>query len=105
MAIPISLSLAPKEITRLLKPIIGILRKIGLRILIYLDDLIIVNQDSQNFIQDWELTLAFADDGVVINWEKPGLQPSRSRKYLKFQFNSQTMTLFLLDLLSCAEKC
>ncbi len=57
----------------------------GLRVLIYVDGLIILNQDSQNLIQDRDLTLWLLQMmGFVINWEKSALQLAQSRKYLSF---------------------
>jgi len=98
IVMPFGLSPAPREFTRLLKPIVGILRRLGIRVLIYLDDLIIMNQDRQSLITDrnsalWLLQMM----GFVISWEKSALEPTQNLEYLGFLIDSQKMTLSLPD--------
>jgi len=95
-AMPFGLSPAPREFTRLLKPIVGILRKLGIRVLIYLDDLIIMNQNPQDLIVERNSTLWLLQMmGFVIDWEKSALKPTQQLDYLGFQINSRNMTLSL----------
>ena len=54
---PFGLTSAPREFTKRLKPEVSILRKIGLRLIIYLDDIIILNQSSQALLRDRDSAL------------------------------------------------
>ena len=43
--LPFGLSTAPRAFTKLLKPVIAILRSSGIRIVIYLDDILVMHQE------------------------------------------------------------
>jgi hypothetical protein len=42
--LPFGLASAPRAFTKLLKPVVSVLRQMGLRIIIYLDDILIMSQ-------------------------------------------------------------
>ena len=45
--LPFGLSSAPRVFTKLLKPVVGFLRQIGCRLIIYLDDMLILHQNRE----------------------------------------------------------
>jgi len=95
-AMPFGLSSAPREFTKLLKPVMSILRRLGIRMLIYLDDIIILNQDPVSLIKDRDSTIWILQNlGFIISWEKSHLTPSQKVEYLGWLIDSQSMNLSL----------
>ena len=96
ISVPFGLSPAPREFTKLLKPVMAILRKLGLRILTFLDDIIILNQNQDILIQDRDSIIWLLQHlWFIINWEKSSLSPSQRVEYLGLIIDSETMTLTL----------
>ena len=82
--------------TILLKPVVSFLRRIGFRLLIYLDDLILMNQHAETLIMErntclWLLTHL----GMLINWEKSISEPCQNLDDLGFVVDSLRLTLSL----------
>jgi len=93
---PFGLGSAPRLFTKILKPAVSFLRKLGIRLIIYLDDCLILNQDKLRLLQDRDTTLWVLQMlGFVINWEKSSLVPVQSLEFLGFQVDSVAMTLTL----------
>jgi len=93
---PFGLGSAPRLFTKILKPVVSFLRRIGIRLIMYLDDCLILNQDQDRLIRDrdtalWVLQML----GFVINWNKSSLIPTRCLEFLGFQVDSTTMSLLL----------
>jgi len=94
---PFGLAPVPRLFTRLLKIPIGLLRKMGYRLMIFLDDLIILNQDpeklkGQGVSALWLLQIL----GWKVNWTKSILRPCQVMdSYLGFIVNSIKMQLLL----------
>ena len=94
--LPFGLSAAPRAFTKLLRPVIGLLRRLGFRLLIYLDDIILLNQLKGQLEQERDSTLWLLQRlGFIINWDKSVLSPSQQVVYLGFQIDSTKMTLAL----------
>ena len=53
--LPFGLSSAPRVFTKLLKPVVGFLRQIGCRLIIYLDDMLILHQNREQLHQITQL--------------------------------------------------
>lgn len=85
---------APRIFTKLLRMPITILRKINIRIVIYIDDMLIM-ADSQHKIEQTRDTTLFLlqNIGFVINWEKSMLKPAKTIEFLGVQIDSVKMTL------------
>lgn len=85
---------APRIFTKLLRMPITILRKINIRIVIYIDDMLIM-ADSQHKIEQARDTTLFLlqNIGFVINWEKSMLKPAKTIEFLGVQIDSVKMTL------------
>lgn len=91
---PFGLSPAPCLFTKILKPAVGVLRQSGMRLVIYLDDIIILNESRDGALQDLDTTnLLFSSLDFVINWEKSVREPSRSMEFLGMIIDSVTLSL------------
>ena len=76
--LPFGLSIAPRVFTKVMKAPISILRTWSIRLIIYLDDILIVNQTHRETQQDTELTIALLQHlGFVINMKKSILAPTQ----------------------------
>jgi len=84
-SLPFGLSSAPKVFTKILKPVVGFLRRIGIRMLIYLDDVLLLNQSRETLSRDRNrnTTLWLLQSlGFMINWQKSMLTGSQTIEYL-----------------------
>jgi hypothetical protein len=65
------LSSAPWLFTKILKPVVTLLRKLGIRLTIYLDDILILNTSAEGVRRDYILTVSILGKcGFLINMEK-----------------------------------
>ena len=89
-------SLAPRVFTKIFKPVIAYFRFLGFRVIIFMDDLIlIVSSYDERLQQLGVLKPTFCDLGFTVNVEKSQLVPVNEIMYLGFIINSITMTLQL----------
>ncbi|KAM4795634.1 uncharacterized protein WCC33_000698 [Rhinophrynus dorsalis] len=94
--LPFGLSSAPWCFTKLLKPVVAFLRSRGVRLIIYLDDILIMSQDRRSLIIHAEWTLHLLMDlGFLINWTKSHLVPTRQLEFLGFVVDSSQASLKL----------
>ena len=92
--LPLALAPAPLYFTKLLKPVVALLRRLGLRMIVYLDDIIVFNQTREGILRDRDSTLWLLQHlGFLINWKKSVLDPSHCMEYLGFVINSLEMNL------------
>jgi hypothetical protein len=86
----------PRKFTKLLKPVVGLLRRLGIRLIIYLDDMLIMAASRQELIKHRDTVLYLLQVlGLVINGKKSQLIPTQEIEFLGFCINSITM-MFLL---------
>ena len=92
--LPFGLSSAPWVFTKTTRPIVTVLRTLGLRMIIYIDDILIM-ADSQAMAREHTATLIFLLEnlGFIINYPKSLLDPTQEIDYLGFTINSKTMEL------------
>ena len=94
--LPFGLSTAPFTFTKLTKPAIRVLRQVGVRIVVYLDDMLLTAQSEYQLLQDVATTMwLLVALGFIINLPKSVLMPSTQLEYLGFLINTQTMTIAL----------
>ena len=94
--LPFGLSSAPYTFTKLLKPAVALLRKLGIRCILYLDDMLIMAQSKTALLEH----LAMAIDllvslGFIINLDKSVIKPTRLIEFLGFLLNSISMSISL----------
>lgn len=71
---------------------VAILRRVGVRLVIYLDDLLILNQTREGLIKDRDSTQdILLNLGWVINWKKSVLDPTQILEFLGFKQDSSNM--------------
>lgn len=72
------LASAPRDFTKLMKPAIGLLRRLGMRMIIYLDDMLMMNEDQQALLEEGKTTCYLLQClGFVINQEKSEMSPKQ----------------------------
>ncbi|KAI8488054.1 hypothetical protein Bbelb_341720 [Branchiostoma belcheri] len=94
--------------TKILKPIAAQLRALGVRLVIYLDDILIMAQSADLCREHTALTRSFLENlGFVVNLEKSQLTPSQTREFLGFTICSVKMEVLLPDqkVLKIVDRC
>ncbi|KAK4006475.1 hypothetical protein OUZ56_011629 [Daphnia magna] len=82
--------------TKLLKVVMAVLRKEGIGLVVYLDDILIVNASKRNLSPDIKNIVSLVQSlGFLVNWTKSVLQPSQILEYLGLMVNSKRMSFAL----------
>ena len=96
--LPFGLATAPRLITKVMKPVVALLRRAGIRLIIYLDDLLFMNQSKEGLKLDMATAQYLLENlGFVINFEKSHFIPTQQLEFLGLIVNTQDMTLLLPD--------
>jgi ribonuclease HI len=94
--LPFGLNVAPYIFTKLMKPVLGIIRKQGILIVCYIDDIIIIANTRDECLSQINFVLSTLKNlGFIINWEKSNLTPSRQCKFLGFIIDSARFRITL----------
>ena len=94
--LPFGLSSAPRVFTKLMKPVVSLLRRQGVRCIIFLDDLLVMQQTQSSLRRTTLDVLTLLQVlGFRINREKSGLTPTRLIQYLGLVVDSTQMTISL----------
>ena len=87
---------APMIFTKLLKVLIALLSRINVRIIIFLDDMLLMAQTLKGSLQAKETLIFLLQNlGFVINIKKSQLTPVKEIEFLGLVINSVNMTLAL----------
>ena len=92
--LPFGLATSPREFTKLLRPVVALLRQRGVKLHVYLDDWLIhadTPQQAQLQAQTTISVLQFL--GWIINYEKSDLTPSQDFQFLGMQFIFRQFTV------------
>ena len=94
--LPFGLSCAPWVFTKITKAVAAVLREMGVRIIMYIDDMLIM-ADSETLLRDHVKGVVYLLEnlGFVINFPKSLLEPKRAIDFLGFQVDSLSMELKL----------
>jgi len=96
--LPFGLSSAPRVFTKLLKPVLMHLRHQGIRLIMYLDDMLVMTQSRTELEQQLgQITSLLEMLGFVVNREKSQLQPVQRIQYLGFLIDSQDRRILLSE--------
>lgn len=88
------LSVAPRVLSKLMRYAIEPLRKLGIRMVYYLDDLCVVAKTKEGMKTNTQTILDHLQKlGFLINWEKSQLDPKYTQEFLGFKFQTQSMTI------------
>ena len=87
---------SPRIFTKLIKVPISILRKLGVCLVIYLDDLLIMASSKEELLWARDTTMyLFHHLGLTINMKKSVLEPSQIMEFLGVLVNSRDLTFSL----------
>ena len=87
---------APRIFTKLLKIPMAILRRINIRIIIYIDDMLIMSQTIEEMLMIRDTVIFLLQHlGLIINLDKSVLIPVQDIEFLGLRINSVQMTLSL----------
>ena len=94
--LPFGLATAPRVFTKLMKPVVAALRQRGIRLIIYLDDILIMAESEALALHHAASTLNLLEGlGFIVNYNKSQLTPCQSIEFLGFLINSTNLTLQL----------
>ena len=98
-SLPFGLGSGPRIFTKIMKPVTAVLRRIGVKIVIYLDDILILKQSKMGLIKDRNtLIMLLHKLGWLINWEKSSLLPTQITEFLGMTIDSVEMKIFLPEM-------
>ncbi len=96
--LPFGLSLSPRVFTKVVEGALTPLREVGVRILNYLDDWLILAQSREQLGDNRDLVLRHLSQlGLRVNWEKSKLSPVQRISFLGVEFDSVSMTARLTE--------
>ena len=98
--LPFGLATSPREFTKLLRPVVSLLRQQGVKLHVYLDDWLIradTLEEAQLHSQTTIKVLQFL--GWIINFEKSDLTPSQDFQFIGMQFNTRRFTVAPLPIM------
>ena len=93
--LPFGYKLAPRTFTKILKPVYAALRFRGIRVVFYIDTLVIGKTAEQCSIHLQEVCEFLTRLGYTINIAKSQLNSSKTITFLEFVIDSESMTLSL----------
>lgn len=93
-SLPFGLSSAPYIFTKLMKPVVAILRKLGIRVILYMLIMAPTKEEVRKHLATaLELLIAL---GFVINTKKSVTRPDQVMEFLRFVLDSKRMSISLL---------
>ena len=96
VSLPFGLASAPRVFTKLLKPVVSLLRRLRMRLVQYLDDGLFMSQDPLGQARDRDTALfVMMKLGFTVNWEKSELNPKQVIDFLGMTIDSHKMLLSL----------
>ncbi len=96
LCLPFGLAPAPRVFTKILKPVMAALRSRGVRVIIYLDDMLFLNEEREGLVADVKMASDLLQRlGFFINWEKSLPTPSQSLEFLGKIVNSFSLAFIL----------
>lgn len=94
--LPFGLASAPRVFTKILRPVVGFLRSKGIRCVIYLDDILLLEQDKSRLIEHTATTVLLLEAlGFLVNYPKSALEPAQKLIFLGFTIDSVMKELSL----------
>lgn len=86
------LASAPKVFTKILKPVLSIWRRQGIRCLVYLDDCLFLDSDAKQLQNTIKFcTRMLQNLGFLINWEKSEITPQCKLEFLGLEIDTVSL--------------
>lgn len=99
------LSPAPRIFTKIPKVVMAFLRRRGIRLVIYLDDIFILNESKEGLLADIDIVIDLLQSlGFLINWEKSIIVPTQTIEHLGLIVDSTDPSFSLPDCKAAAVK-
>ena len=96
--LPFGLSSAPRAFTKALKPVLAVIRTLGIRTVMYIDDMLLLQRDRETLQVLFRQVVAFLEKlGFLVNSEKCSPIPMQKIVFLGAQLDSVSMKLYLPD--------
>ena len=96
VCLPFGLSCAPRTFTKLMKPVVAFLRERGIRLIIYLDDILVLCNSRETLLSQLSLTKdLFQCLGLTINLKKSQLEPTQEIVFLGLHLSTLSMQVSL----------
>jgi len=93
-ALPFGLSSSPRTFTKLMRVVVTEMRAMGLRVVVYLDDLLLLASSHEESLAQTRRALDLLERlGFSVNYEKSQTTPTQSLTFLGFVLDSVSMTL------------
>jgi hypothetical protein len=94
--LPFGLSSAPRAFTKILKPVAALLRSLGVRVVFYLDDILLLRQNKDELWKIFHQVVDLLQNlGFTVKREKCSPLPTQQLIFLGALLNSVTMNLSL----------
>ena len=94
--LPFGLCTAPRVFTKILKPAIEMLRSLSIRLVIYMDDMLLMADSKQKLTEHVQCTVFLLENlGFIMNSKKSILQPMKEIEFLGMIVSSLSMDLKL----------
>ena len=94
--LPFGLNSTPYTFTKLMKPVVALLRRLGIRIILYLDDMLLMAEAESKVKGDFNTAVFLLTSlGFIVNMEKSIGSPSQQIEFLGFKVDSRKMTIAL----------
>ena len=93
-SLPFGISIAPRMFTKLMKQALRPLRALGLRIVAYMDDILLMAPTQPlSLSQTARLVSHLQDLGLEVSWKKSEFAPSHTLRFLGFLLDSAQWTM------------
>jgi len=93
VCLPFGLTSAPRVFSKILKPVVGLLRQMGIRLVIYLDEILIMHRELIQLT--FLICQLFEALGLMVNCENSQLIPKQEMEFLGIRVNSTPLNLGL----------
>ena len=94
--LPFGLSSAPWVFTKTLKPVVALLRELGVRMVVYIDDILILAETKEALTNQVEALVYLLEAvGFIINQKKSITTPTQSLEFLGVTIDTRSMTISL----------
>jgi hypothetical protein len=96
--LPFGLTSSPRVFTKVLKPVVAYLRKLGVKLFIYMDDILMWHKRVRELLEQLKIVIQLLQEvGLIVNEEKSALQPSQTMDFVGFKIDLKGFRLCLTD--------
>ena len=101
--LPFGLSCSPYFFGKCLKPVVKYLRSLGIRLVLYVDDFLVIARDA-DIVSHRDKTIRLLESlGWSINWDKSDTDPSYSKLFLGYIINCENDPYLLVPKDKCVK--